>query len=56
MRTELLDGKPVGANGAVPESGWSYTEVFQEYLESHLVKFFPEKKSKLSHDANVQWA
>lgn len=43
MRSELLEGKTVGADGTVTQSGWSNAEVFQEYLRSHLLKYLPDR-------------
>lgn len=43
MRIELLDGKSVGADGTVTQSGWSNSEVFKNYLESHLLRYLPER-------------
>ncbi|XP_053386768.1 uncharacterized protein LOC128550861 [Mercenaria mercenaria] len=47
MRQELLEGKIAGANGTVSESGWSNSEVFQQYMETHLMKYLPERNDDL---------
>ncbi|XP_071095056.1 uncharacterized protein [Haliotis cracherodii] len=38
MREELLSGCTPGLTGTVTETGWSNTEVFQHYLQSHFKK------------------
>ena len=43
MRGELLEGKTVGADGTVTESGWCNSDVFHEYLVSHMIKYLPER-------------
>ena len=43
MRQELLEGKTPGADGDVTESGWSNSQIFQKYLETHLTRYLPER-------------
>ena len=43
MHQELLEGKTPGADGDVTESGWSNSQIFQKYLETHLIKYLPER-------------
>ena len=43
LRQELLEGKTPGADGDVTESGWSNSQKFQKYLETHLIKYLPER-------------
>lgn len=45
MRQDLLDGKSVGADGDVSQSGWSNSIIFKRYIETHLIKFLPERSS-----------
>jgi hypothetical protein len=39
MRQELLQGSTPGADGTVSESGWSNSEIFQNYLSDHFLKY-----------------
>lgn len=43
MNSALLSGSTPGADGTVSESGWSNSEIFQKYLQSHLIKYLPER-------------
>ena len=46
MRQELLDGRSVGADGDVSDSGWSNSVIFRKYIESHLLKYLPERSAE----------
>ena len=39
MRSELLSGNTPGADGIVSDSGWSNSEIFQQYLDTHFLKY-----------------
>lgn len=39
MRNELLEGASPGTKGTVTESGWSNSDVFLEYLDTHFLKY-----------------
>ncbi|XP_045188616.2 uncharacterized protein LOC123546428 [Mercenaria mercenaria] len=39
MRSELLEGASPGTQGTVTESGWSNSDVFLEYLDTHFLKY-----------------
>ncbi|XP_060588807.1 uncharacterized protein LOC132744202 [Ruditapes philippinarum] len=68
MNSALLEGSTPGADGTVSESGWSNSEIFKHYLQSHLIKYFPERSEScpvvLFYDGHrshinlniVQWA
>ncbi|XP_052283399.1 uncharacterized protein LOC127880180 [Dreissena polymorpha] len=43
MRSELLEGGCIGADGTVSESGWSNSSVFRKYIAEHLMKYLPER-------------
>lgn len=39
MRSELLEGSSPGTQGTVTETGWSNSDVFLKYLDTHFLKF-----------------
>lgn len=39
LRSELLDGSMAGSSGTVTDSGWSNSAVFQDFLQSHFLKY-----------------
>lgn len=41
MRSELMEGSTPGAAGDVPESGWSNSVIFLQYLQRHFVHYVP---------------
>ena len=43
MRQELLEGGCPAVDGDVTESGWSNSAIFRKYVESHLLKYIPER-------------
>jgi len=45
MLPSLMDGATPGAQGTVSETGWSNTEVFEDYIKGHLTKYLPTRKS-----------
>ena len=46
MLDGLLDGATPGASGTVTDNGWSNTEVFNKYMQEHLVKFLPQRSAE----------
>jgi hypothetical protein len=68
MNSALLKGSTPGADGTVSESGCSNSEIFKHYLQSHLIKYSPERSEScpvvLFYDGHrshinlniVQWA
>ncbi|XP_063420606.1 uncharacterized protein LOC134705821 [Mytilus trossulus] len=46
MRQELLEGATPGADGSVSETGWSNSEIFQSYLETHFIKYVTGMQDK----------
>ncbi|ESO89300.1 hypothetical protein LOTGIDRAFT_229168 [Lottia gigantea] len=46
MRQELLKGATPGADGAMSETGWSNSDVFQSYLENHFIKYVTGLRGK----------
>ncbi|KAJ8309735.1 hypothetical protein KUTeg_011600 [Tegillarca granosa] len=46
MMPELLDGATPGVQGRVSLSGWSNSEIFDEYMKEHLINYLP------AHDAS----
>ena len=45
MRSELLSGSTPGADGTVSDSGWSNSEIFQQYLDTHFQKYVQGRNS-----------
>ncbi|KAJ8318761.1 hypothetical protein KUTeg_003852 [Tegillarca granosa] len=41
MMPELLDGATPGVQGRVSLSGWSNSEIFDEYMKEHLINYLP---------------
>jgi len=39
MRSELMEGSTVGADGTVSDSGWSNGAIFRQYLAEHFIKY-----------------
>ncbi|MES9882742.1 MAG: hypothetical protein ABW185_17890 [Sedimenticola sp.] len=67
MRTELMEGASVGAQGTVSKSGWSNSSVFMDYIQNHFVRYAkadPEEPILLLYDGHrshispflVDWA
>ncbi|XP_076100748.1 LOW QUALITY PROTEIN: uncharacterized protein LOC143069829 [Mytilus galloprovincialis] len=55
IRQELLEGATPGADGSVSETGWSNSEIFQSYLETHFIKYvtgMQDKHSLLLYDGH----
>ncbi|KAJ8311237.1 hypothetical protein KUTeg_011194 [Tegillarca granosa] len=43
MMPELLDGATHGVQGRVSLSGWSNSEIFDEYMKEHLINYLPAR-------------
>lgn len=43
MMPELLDGATPGVQGRVSLSGWSNSEIFDEYMKEHLINYLPAR-------------
>lgn len=68
MRQELLEGATTGVAGTMSETGWSYGQVFRQYLEEHFIKYAqgrsPDETLLLLYDGHrshvsidiIQWA
>ena len=46
MNGRLLEGATPGASGTVSETGWSNSEVFRKWLETHFLQFIPGRKEE----------
>ena len=40
-----MEGATPGATGTVPETGWSNTEIFEDYMKNHLINYIPSRNS-----------
>ena len=46
MNSDLLHGSTPGAAATLSETGWSNSEVFRTYLETHFLKFIPGRSGE----------
>ena len=45
MLDSLMEGATPGATGTVSETGWSNTEIFEDYKKNHLINYIPSRDS-----------
>ena len=41
-----MEGTTLGATGTVSETGWSNTEIFEDYMQNHRINYIPSTASR----------